>query len=1076
MFSPQQTSNDIEALQASTNLKLRRYTIDECQQWRRHLEILLDEDGNLRKDLRPHGLNPDEVGFIANEQLLCTLDFLYWAERYAWIISQFGEKMLYKPNIAQSIYLDILGEMEDKGIALMIQALKARQLGITTLSELIIAHRVQFHPVDAVVASSDPEKSAKMARIMEYIWENMPWYLLPARKPWKNARASKEVRYRAGELIVFPQINSAISIQWGNQTTGICRGATPKVAHLCLSPETLVRGEDCKIIPISNIQKGSKVLGSDGNLITVKNVWLSDRTNEETSVIHLWNNYEPLEVTKDHKVLTLTGLKEADQLSKEDWILYPLRAINHSISSIIFNQAPIGRWGKNSKASVHTLPTGYKLGRVIGLYLAEGSIHINSRIDAVDSIFFSCHQKEAEEFSSWVKEVFGKVSKIYKSKISKTAIFRLHSSGFAKWVNKEFGHRFEKRIPDWVWDCGEEFCNGLVHGYIAGDGHFSKSDNSVLSTSIRSAITFGMRELIASLGYGWSGIYHADAGEKYGRDCSESWVLSSAGITGLRLRRSMGRDIVNSNTQGYTNKWKYTDDLNRLALKVKRIDKGFLPEFWDLEVDAEDHLFTTSQGIVSNSELCDFENPEELVDASLVRAMHENPKMFLCLESTAKGKDGSGKWWYNTWQFNKDNWPGAARLYPMFLPWYVGTDMYPGPTFLKKNPVPLDWQPPQHIQDHADKAEKFVAGYPLLRKYLGEGWKMPIEQKWYYEANRREYVAKGTLADWFSEMPADDYECFQTSGTSILGPELISEYRDSCDEPIGAFILDGPEIPAQLRLVRQPVSLRRDKPPIPVTAGYRLLPVEIDKYPLISFQNKIFMWEKPEKNEEYAIGVDTAEGVGKDNTVIQVVRKGSPDRHAAQVAEFASKDINAYESWPFVWALANLYSVPINGEYRQAKVVIETAANGTSCQDELKKRGWRKFHIRSQPSRRKYNLAQERLLGWKTDTMTRPIMLDWLLTGIKERALDLNSPKLIDELDMLWLNEKRNGRIEHRPDSHDDRVFALGIALYSLHWSGVYRSASPMYMERQEQEQQRSQYPTYKAGIQEKGTTLDNRG
>lgn len=707
MFSPRVTSRDQSAVEAAIKLKLRRYTVEECQQWRKHLESLLDEDGNLRADLRPHGLLPDENSFIINEQLLCTLDFLYWAERYAWIISQFGDKMLYKPNIAQKIYLDILSEMEEKGIALMIQALKARQLGITTLSELIIAHRVQFHPVDAVVASSDPEKSAKMARIMEYIWENMPWYLLPARKPWKNARASKEVRYRAGELIVFPQINSAISIQWGNQTTGICRGATPKVAHL--------------------------------------------------------------------------------------------------------------------------------------------------------------------------------------------------------------------------------------------------------------------------------------------------------------------------------------------------------------------------------SELCDFENPEELVDASLVRAMHENPKMFLCLESTAKGKDGSGKWWYNTWQFNKDNWPGAARLYPMFLPWYVGTDMYPGPTYLLKNPIPKDWQPPQHIIDHALKAEKFVAGYPLLKKYLGENWKMPLEQKWFYEANRREYVAKGTLADWFSEMPADDYECFQTSGTSVLGPELIAEYRDRCQEPLGAFILDGPEIPAQLRLARLPVSLRRDAPSLPVNAGYAFRPIHIDKYPLISFQNKVFIWEMPEKNEEYAIGVDTAEGVGKDNTVIQVIRKGSPDRHAAQVAEFASKDINAYESWPFVWALASLYSTSINGLKRQAKVVVECAANGSSVQDELKKRGWRRFHIRSQPSRRQYNLAQERLLGWKTDTMTRPIMIDFLLTGLKERWLDINSPKLVDELDMLWLNEKRHGRIEHRPDSHDDRVFSLGIGLYSLHWNGIYRSPSPMYVERQEQEAERSKYAIYKPGLAERGTTLDNR-
>lgn len=700
MFSLPIIQGAQSALEDACGFKLVRYTVDECQSRRRLIEDLLDEAGNLDRKKRPGGYTVDEAKFIANEQLLCTIDFLYWAERYAFIIDAFGEKRLYTPNIAQRIFLDVLAEMEQREIALMIQALKARQLGITTISELIIAHRVTFHAVDAVVASSDPEKSAKMARIMEFIWENMPFYLLPPRMGWQKAKDTKAVRYRAGELVVFPQINSAISIQWGNQTTGICRGATPKVAHL--------------------------------------------------------------------------------------------------------------------------------------------------------------------------------------------------------------------------------------------------------------------------------------------------------------------------------------------------------------------------------SELCDFENPEELVDASLLRAMHENPRMFLCLESTAKGKDN---WWYDTWQFNKANWPGAARLYPLFLPWYVGTDLYPSASFLRKNPVPAEWIVPEHIQKHAAKAEAFVSGYPLLTKYLGERWTMSIEQKWFYEVNRREYVAKGTLMDWFKEMPADDQECFQISGTSVIDAELLAEYRDSCQVPKAAFIIEGPEVPTQLKPSQLNVTRAAPTyPAIPIatsTGLYRLLPIQIPRYPLIDFQNKIFLWELPEENEEYAIGIDPGEGVGKDSTAIQVIRKGSPTRHAAQVAEFTSNKINAFESWPLVYALANLYSTRINGEVQQCKVVVECAANGESIQMELRKRGWRKFHIRTQPSRRQYNLSNERLLGWKTDTMTRPLMLDFLLTALKEKWLDINSPELVAELDDLHLNEKRRNRIEHRPNKHDDRVFALGIALYSLHWNSIYRSPTPAYQERQEQELDRHRYPVYKPNSQE---------
>lgn len=702
MFAKRIIEQSQKAIEEQLGYALVRYSPEECQQWRLRLYQIHDEVGVLRKDLRPKGLHPEEARFIANEQLLCTIDFLYWAERYAYIIDGFGEKMLFRPNIAQCIYLDVCAEMEDREIAIMIQALKARQLGITTISELIIAHRTTFQAVTAVVASSDPDKSQKMAKMMEIVWDNMPFYLLPCRIPWRKAKDNKAVKYRAGEMIEFPQVDSAISIQWGNQATGICRGTTPKMGHL--------------------------------------------------------------------------------------------------------------------------------------------------------------------------------------------------------------------------------------------------------------------------------------------------------------------------------------------------------------------------------SEVAEFERPEELIDASLIRAMHENPRMFLCLESTAMGKDN---WWYKTWEFNKEHWPGAARLYPLFLPWYVGTDLYPSPAYLRKNPVPEGWEPPEHILKHAEKAEEFVRSYPLLRKYLGAGWKMSDKQMWFYEINRKEFVAKGALTDWFKEMPANDYEAFQVSGTSILDTELISSYRDDCAPPRGVFLVEGPDIPTQLKYGHLNVQLDPTLPAIPCTAGYKLYPLKNERYPQIDFQNKVFIWEFPEDNEEYAIGVDTGEGVGGDSTVIQVVRKGSPERNAAQVAEFASNKANAFEVWPVAWALANFYSTHINGEVRRAKLVVECEKNGEVINMEFRKRGWpgSAFHIRHRPSRRQINLSQERLLGWKTDTLTRPIMLDFFISALKEQWLDLNSPKLIDELDTLWLNDKRNKRIEHRPGHHDDRVFALGIALYSLHWNSIYRSPNVAYLDRQQLEKERSQYAVWQPGLQDSDPT-----
>lgn len=113
-------------------------------------------------------------------------------------------------------------EMEEKRLAIAMLSIKARQLGISTLSEMTVAHRVQFQPnINAIVGSSDPDKSKLMAQMMETCWDNQPWWMVPE----MTAR-------RAGILIEFGNQNSAVSIQHGTQFSGIARGTTTNCVHL----------------------------------------------------------------------------------------------------------------------------------------------------------------------------------------------------------------------------------------------------------------------------------------------------------------------------------------------------------------------------------------------------------------------------------------------------------------------------------------------------------------------------------------------------------------------------------------------------------------------------------------------------------------------------------------------------------------------------------------------------------------------------------------------------------------------------------------------------------------------------
>lgn len=689
MYSPKVISHHKKLAERELGRALAESTGAQIEAYVKHFNELLGENGQPTRQLAQ-----DELQWIETERLLCTLDFRYWARNYAYIRDKGNRKVKFIPNIAQNIILDIMGEMQELGIALMLQLLKARQLGMSTLFELITGHRVQFHShVNAIVASSDPDKSRKMADMMLFCWSNQPWWLLPQR-----------TKYKAGELIEYGELDSAVSIQWGNQTTGIARGTTPTVAHL--------------------------------------------------------------------------------------------------------------------------------------------------------------------------------------------------------------------------------------------------------------------------------------------------------------------------------------------------------------------------------SELADFEQPEELVDASLLRAMHDDPFVLLALESTANGRDN---WWHKKWEYAKANYSkGMSRLRPVFLPWYVGTDLYPNTTWLKAHKVPRDYKPSDQVEDHASRAEEYVAANPILSKYFPAGWQMPVEQKWFYEVNRQEYAANGELNKWYQEMPADDLEAFQHKRMSIFGAEFLAEKRNACNPPLVVLGLVGAEgeIPLRLQPSEREIDRKSSFKPLTIDATrvgakgrFQLVPLKWTGLSDMDPLGKIFLYAMPEKFNDYGVGVDTAFGVGQDRTVVQVLRKATPYSDAEQCAEFASDQSGAFEIWPFVLALSTLFStIPSGGgETKQAKIVVEMAANGEATQNELWKRGWHNFSLQQKQYTRGMVLTNKTtpLFGWKTTEASRGPMLDFLRKALVDGWLQVNSPWFVDEMGNFIRNEKKE-RLEAAEGAHDDRLMSLGIVLFDLHRAEQYRSATPAWQARVQADAESQIHPVWK--------------
>src|SRR5271154_4342176 len=88
-------------------------------------KIYDEEEGHW---IRP--LNRDEIRWIRNERALVSCDHRYALTRYAHIKDWKNEIVLFEPNKAQQIVLSVIASMEDAEREIMLQILKARQLGM----------------------------------------------------------------------------------------------------------------------------------------------------------------------------------------------------------------------------------------------------------------------------------------------------------------------------------------------------------------------------------------------------------------------------------------------------------------------------------------------------------------------------------------------------------------------------------------------------------------------------------------------------------------------------------------------------------------------------------------------------------------------------------------------------------------------------------------------------------------------------------------------------------------------------------------------------------------------------------
>lgn len=1052
MYHPSLINRSIEQYNhLNPSSPLVEYPIDQVRFYVRHFESLYEYDKKGIPVNFTRRLTPDEIAFINNERELCRCSFIYFCERYCFIEDVLtGEMVLMRLNLAQKAALLIISQMQLQGVPIRMLFLKARQLGVSTLFQLIILHRMLFMPsTTAVVASGDEEKTRSLVeKMVEKRFKMLPWWLV---------RPDVEFLHSGDEFMTINSAGSRLIVQHGRQKLGIKRGDTANTYHFCFHPQTQVRVADGKLRPISQIFPRDPVIVSDGTLSKTIAAGLSHRKPETAVSLKFWNNPIPLVVSKDHPVLTEDGFKEADILQVGDYVVHPVRQITNKTTSITTIRRPVGssRFGDRVKT---IYPVDHELGWFVGMYLAEGTVVCNAPYRDPQKrpayVTLSLHQKEISYISTRLRKMFPDVRQreVY-SKDSKTAQLILQDNGLAEWVQTTLGSAKDKSFPDDLFNYGQEFCLGLVEGYIEGDGHVKTEFNHIVVTSIRTDLIVQLRDMIAALGLGWSGISIKEAGNWYGRNCQESWNLQITGSTSKNVREALGWETVKPKRRSFDkDKWHWTKD-GRIAVKLKLKSYEWCENFWYLSVDHPLHDFTTLQCAVSNTELLEWNDYAGLVEAGFNRAIHSTERTFGVEETTASPR---GADFHRYWEDTERDYPqGLTMVRPVFLPYFIGRDIYPPPGEEKSMPVPDNWQVPEFVQEHAAACEEYARTSPVLSQVMPSNWRMDVGQKWwYYREYSKASLDPKKLAQFLAECPANAKEAFQSWQRSIFPIQLMMEYQRRLPQPVlPPLMFDGPDVPE----VSKPVLDIGEQPIHTVVynphSGHQRMTWKLYGLPFTNYEDeldplhKLWVWELPTQNQKYVVSMDCGGGLGQDRTVIQVVRIGSPYQPAAQVAEYATDLANAFDCWSVMLMLLQWYSPhKHDGTREYALASIEMAADGRTAQNEIFKRDWPNIYIRQKSDQRRVTPYEQPNLGWDTNQSTRSILVSCIQTFVKRHQVIINSPWVLDELRdfVMHVTKSRDGgvgqiKVQAGRDAHDDRIMALAIGLVTGHELDIYR-------------------------------------
>ena len=439
------------------------------------------------------------------------------------------------------------------------------------------------------------------------------------------------------------------------------------------------------------------------------------------------------------------------------------------------------------------------------------------------------------------------------------------------------------------------------------------------------------------------------------------------------------------------------------------------------------------------SELTDWFQPRarRIIEGDLGHALKETPRAFGFLETTGKE---AGSYCHRLWT-RCEKMAELADWYPLFLPWFFEPSRRRSVTVNGWKPAKPEATMRLRVQKEWVKCPgcgRFMTGAIHGQSRVGmtcyfckqgalEAVILSDEQLFWKEVKRRN--AEGTDAESYKEhlieLATTAEEAFQLQGLAVFGP--------ACQEAVNATILD-PEKVAGIKQGyfdikqrfhgldgAQPVWTTRVPPAEPDTFRCYLPECQYD-HATDQENFNVTIWEEPQKGCSYSIGVDIAEGLGQDYSVIFVNKFGrhGPDEQVAVLRD------NRMEPLDLAF-----YCNLLGHWYNDALMCIEYNGIGKVCADAV-------LLVYNYPNIYRWKhldsvRSNSNKWHWYTKSDTREKLWQTARKWIKSGSWVIRSKNFLHEMQMFQKDEDDSKSAGHADGEHDDELIAGMISLYCGH-------------------------------------------